>query len=286
MSLGIMIARQRCGTGALGSVLDQHPAIRYLGEVFHHDAVDQLPNYFCFFRELVGRDPDVALPQNSGKRFDLYREYVETYAGRANTILDIKYSSLHHFNAHWMGINDAPGLFKVLRDRELPVIHLQRRNHLKTYVSGQLAELNREWHARSTEAVTVRSVEIDPEACIRSINAQTREVTRIERILGAHTNLISLEYADLFDSSGELRHSACVKLAAFFAVEDFVRKRPAFIKQAPDDLREALLNYRELASALNDTPHAWMLRADRPEHDPTRVRSAAAYAAAGGWPGL
>ena len=275
MTLGIMIARQRCGTGALGSVLDQHPEIRYLGEVFHHDAIDQPPNYFCFFREVIGRDPDMALPQNSAKRFDLYREYVETYAGRENTVLDIKYSSLHHFNGHWMGIGEAPGLFKLMRDRELPVIHLQRRNHLKTYVSGQLAELNQEWHAKSAEAVTVRSLEIDPDACLRFINAQTREVTRIERILGAHKNRIELEYAELFDTSGELRHSVCVRLAAFLGVAPFARKRPAFVKQAPDDLREALANYRAVAAALNDTPHGWMLRADRPEYDPTCVRSAA-----------
>lgn len=262
MTLCIMIAKQRTGTGALGSVLDQHPSISYLGEVFHHDATDKAPNYFYFLRDLVKQDPGMILPGSNARRFELYSEYLEARKGRLRTVVDIKYSSLHHFNAHWLGILEPPSLFKILRGKNIPVIHLVRRNHLKTFISGRLAELNNEWHAKSEDQISVRSLEVDTQACLRFIKTEVSENVRLRRILENHPRLLDLEYAEMFAEGGKLRDEAAAALADFLEVEPFRKKRPAHIKQTSNDLTSVIENYDAVAKALGPTPHAWMLERD------------------------
>ena len=226
------------------------------------DAVDRPPNYFWFLRNLVQEDPGTILPDSNVRRFELYSEYLESRKERLCTVVDIKYSSLHHFNAHWLGIQEPPTLFKILRNKQIPVIHLSRRNHLKAFISGKLAELNHEWHARSENQITIRSLGIDPDACLRFIRLQAGDNTRVKRILQNHSRLIELEYAELFDDAGELRGEAAEGLAKFLQVEPFEKRRPMQIKQTSNDLSQVVENYRELEAALRDTPFAWMLERD------------------------
>ncbi|HEY5238308.1 MAG TPA: hypothetical protein VIJ62_08010 [Rhizomicrobium sp.] len=262
MALGVIIARQRSGTGALGSVLDQHPSVSSLGEVFHHDAIDREPNYFWFLRNLIEKDPDMGLPGAYGKRFALYADFLKARTKKAHTIIDIKYSSLHHFNAHWLGILEPPTIFQVLRGRKVPVIHLGRKNHLKAFVSGQLAQLNDEWHAKSQDAITIRNLKIDPRACLQFIRTMKREYERVKKILEKHPRLLELEYSEIFDEVGELCAIVAQQLADFLQIAPFKKHKPAFVKQTPEALRNVIENFDELAKALDTTEHAWMLRDD------------------------
>jgi len=262
MTLCIMIAKQRTGTGALGSILDQHPSISYHGEVFHHDAVDKPPNYFWFLRDLVKRNPELILPEANVRRFELYSRYLEERKARLRTFVDIKYSSLHHFNGHWLGILEPPTLFSILRSKAIPVVHLNRRNHLKSFISGQLAELNNEWHVRSADQITVHSLVIDTKTCLRFIRSKENEQARVRRILENHPRLLNLEYAELFAASGELREDSAAALAGFLEVEPFEKKMPVHIKQTSNDLTAVIENYDAVAKALAATNHAWMIERD------------------------
>lgn len=151
MTLFVLLARQRSGTGALGSTLDQHPSISYLGEVFHHDAMDRPPNYFWFLQNLITEKPELAFPDAGPERWDRYAEYLCSMSKKNYLLVDIKYASTHHFNQHWLGVGEAPTLFSILKTRGVPIVHLTRRNYLKVYVSGKLAEANGVWHARKAE---------------------------------------------------------------------------------------------------------------------------------------
>jgi hypothetical protein len=262
MALGVIIARQRSGTGALGSVLDQHPSVSSLGEVFHHDAIDREPNYFWFLRNLIERDPDMGLPAAHGKRFTLYADFLKARTQKAHTIIDIKYSSLHHFNGYWLGILEPPAIFQILRGRKIPVIHLGRKNHLKAFVSGQLAQLNDEWHAKSQDAITIRNLIVDPPACLQFIRTMKREYERVRKILEKHPKLLELEYSEIFDEAGELRAAVAEQLADFLQIAPFKKRRPAFVKQTSGALRDVIENFDELAKALDATDHARMLRED------------------------
>lgn len=258
MALNVLLARQRSGTGALGTVLDQHPDIKYMGEVFHHDAIQRPPNYFWFIRRRLGKDPDIILPNEGPRRFDAYAEFLQNRCSRKHAVIDIKYASTHHFNAHWVGVGEAPTLFKILAAREIPIIHLRRTNYLKAFVSGRLAELNEVWHARKDTVLAVRSLRIDVRACLWYIDKQTKQDALIQDVLRKYPRCMTLTYEDIFED-GMLKEAVAEQLAEFFDVAPFARRTPVTVKQTSDRLREVIKNFDEVAEALAKTPHAWML---------------------------
>jgi hypothetical protein len=260
MTLSVMLARQRSGTGALGTVLNQHPDIKYMGEVFHHDAIDRPPNYFWFIRQKLEKDSDIILPNEASRRFDLYARFLEKRSRRKHAVVDIKYSSTHHFNAHWMGLGETPGLFKIMSARAVPVIHLLRTNYLKAFVSGRLAEMNGVWHARKDADIKVRTLKLDIRACLSFIDKQTRQDAQVRGILKSYPKLMTLNYEEMFDDLGTLKPDIAERLAQFFAVQPFERRTPVTVKQTPNELRNVLENFDEVLHAMAQTPYAWMLQ--------------------------
>lgn len=259
MTLSVVLARQRSGTGALGTVLDQHPDIKYMGEVFHHDKIDKSPNYFWFVRRKLDKDPDIILPNESQRRFDAYAKFLERRSGRIHTVIDVKYSSTHHFNSHWLGIGEPPSLFKILTARGTPILHLMRTNYVKAFVSGRLAEINGIWHARKDTEIKFGSLRVDIRACMSFVEKQTRQDEQVRQILKNHPKLMTLNYEELFDGSGALKPDVAEQLAQFFQVTPFKRLLPVTVKQTSDDLRHVLDNFDEVARAVQGTPYAWML---------------------------
>lgn len=259
MSICVLLARQRSGTGALGSVLDQHPELHFVGEVFHHDAVDTEPNYFHFLREMVARDPKMAFPGAAAERLDAFFAYLQGRLPKEKTVVDIKYRSTHHFNGFWHGIADDPALFRLLEAREVPIIHLTRRNVLKTYVSGLLADANRVWHARSPDELKSHTVRLNPAQTIGHLNAVRNEIDRVFHALRRYPAIVTIDYAELFDTRGEL--SPCVerKLCHLLGIAPFTARRPVFVKQVSDDLSGVIENYEEIRDTLAPTHFAWML---------------------------
>jgi hypothetical protein len=262
MTLCVLLARQRSGTGALGSTLDQHPQISYLGEVFHHDAMDKPPNYFWWLRQAVGENADMAMPNSGPARWERYAEYLKANAKKPNQIVDIKYSSTHHFNHHWLSIGDTPTLFNILRTRNVPIIHLLRRNYLKVFISGKLAEANGVWHAKHPHEAKVSKLRVEPNQFLKFAMMRGEEDERVNRALKDYPKLLTLEYARLFDASGALNEESSNQITAFFGLPPTEFKPPVFVKQTSDVLSDVVENYADLERAMMKTANAWMLYAN------------------------
>ncbi|MGE0683529.1 MAG: hypothetical protein AB7P69_21845 [Candidatus Binatia bacterium] len=260
MKVCVLLARQRSGTGALGSVLDQHPSFRYLGEVFHHDAIDRSPNYFHFLKQQIELDPNFALPGSGETRFTSYMERLDQLHPEKLKIVDIKYRSTHHFNGYWHGILEQPALFRLITKFEIPVIHLTRSNYLKTYISGLLADQNKIWHARATDTIEHKYIKIDTRMAIGFIRQTAQEVDFMTTFLKKTPKVVTVDYDELFSADGSLSDLVNHKLQHFLNVSPLQKTKPAFVKQTSDDLREVVENYAELADALRETPFGWMLR--------------------------
>lgn len=259
MGVVVMLARQRSGTGALGSALDQQDQMRYLGEVFHNDSIDREPNYFWYYQQLVRDDPSMALPGAALKRLTGYFEYVESYSGAGSTVIDIKYSSTHHFDGYWRGWLGRPGLLNWLRDLDIPVIHVTRKNLLRVYLSGELAEANKVWHATPNTHLEHRAVTINPRHLKNRMRAMQQESDLVASQLRGHPSLVTIDYAAMFDEDGQVGPRALSEIGEIAGVGHLKPVRPVFSKQVSTDLREAIANYEEVEVALLDTPFNWMV---------------------------
>ncbi|MEM9761976.1 MAG: hypothetical protein AAF968_05620 [Pseudomonadota bacterium] len=259
----LLLARQRSGTGALGSVLDKQPGIKYLGEIFHPDNVGKPDNFFTFLWEQAARDPSAAMPWEQEALFESYLADVERrYPGQI-PVIDVKYRSLHHLAGGWRGLLERPWLIRHAEARGGALIHLTRRNYVESFVSGRLAEANRVWHATASDSLAVQSAVIDIRALSHYIETTAEEVALLERWLKPATRIVTLDYAEMMNPDGALADRPAERLAALLGVAEFDDRFPAFLKQAPASLAVSVENMALVQRALSGTAHAWMVDAEK-----------------------
>jgi hypothetical protein len=263
MTVFVLLARNRSGSGALGSLLDRTPSLAYLWEVFHDNFIDRPSNYFCFMREFCKENPDAWMPSQARARFDEYLDYLSSWSkkryGKPDVLMDMKYNSMHHFNANWLALDEPPTLFKILRDKNVPIIHLRRKNHLRAYVSGLYAHKNKTWHSTTYESITVRSLTINVKDCLDYLRVLKWQDDRVDWILSGYSPQLELEYSELFDLRGRLSAPARQHLADFCCVSPQSIGEPELVKLTPNALDRVIENYAEVESCLRESPYAWML---------------------------
>lgn len=259
MKHAILLARQRSGTGAVGSVLGSNSGLKYLGEVFHPDNLGQTNNFFTFFRDRVASDPDAALPDN---RHQVFLDFLENLSGEYDhqrLIVDIKYRSTHHLDGGWRGLAQRPRSIAEAVASKVPLIHLTRRNALHSFVSGRLAEANKVWHARDDSQIKITTAVLNIRGLSNYIVSSARETELIERWTHNYRHLVSFDYDEAFDSDGQLERTISDRLANLLEVEPFANRAPAFVKQAPTRMEEVIENYDLVRRALIGTEFKWML---------------------------
>jgi hypothetical protein len=178
-----------------------------------------------------------------------------------------------HYAQHW----DFPGIIPHLaQDHELQVIHLRRRNSLRTLVSIKLAQQTGVWVEDGKPVLTASNA-----------SRALRHPTKAARRVGSHLSRLGKrpvvitpgEYGE-FALQMRLRQTGYAKLfaghemldvdyqdisrdggAAFARVLEFLGMEPASLavtlrRQNPEPLRDLIENYDELFAAFENTPEA------------------------------
>ncbi len=259
MTVYVLLSRNRCGSGALGSMLDQTTTLQYLWEVFHEGQSDKPENYFSFMRQLCRECPDAWMPSHAAMRLDGYLRFLERLSSRRNVMISIKYNCMHHFNKQWLDLGEAPTLFALLRERKIPIVHLLRRNHLRVYVSALLARVNGVWHSKSPDAVKMSTLRLDDRECLRYLAGQCQEDSRVGLELAGYPRILELEYSRLFDLRGKFSEDTLRALTGFCHVSLNNACEPGLIKMTPNSLRSVIANYDEIERSLSGSPYEWML---------------------------
>jgi hypothetical protein len=258
VAIVILLARQRSGTHALGSVLDRHPELGYGAEVFNPAKIDIEPNYFWYLKKILAEAPDLALPGNGKERLQRYLALLDQKAQKRLTVIDVKYSSTHHFNDSWHRLLARPVFLDLLRQFDLPVLHLTRRNHLRALISGVVAERTNIFHTDDVSRIRIEPRPVDAAWLLRALGEMDMESALIEQFLLPHRRLATLDYLDLFDENG-LTAAAEGKICGLLDILPFDAKKPDIVKQAPDRFDDVIENYDEVEKLIRPTKYAWML---------------------------
>lgn len=258
MAIAVIVARQRSGTHALGTVFDRHPDLAYAEEVFNPAKTDKPPAYFWFLNECLKADPALLLPGNAEPRFARYVDLIEAHGTKRYTVLDIKYTSLHHFNGPWHRMTLKPPFFEFLARRQIPVIHITRRNLMRTLASTVIAESTKVYHTDTPTALDFSKYRADPVLVVKALNELALEDLLVEQYLAGYPKLLTIDYREIFED-GVLSDMAAERMAGFLGIAPFVARKPDFVKQAPARLEDVFENYEDVAKAVRQTRFAWML---------------------------
>ncbi len=209
----VVLSRSRTGSNLLISMLSSHPRIHAKGELL---------------RRLDGRDPARVL----GGVFGRQPFYV-------------KAAGFKMFYYH--PLDDQTGTtWKLLASVEdLHIIHLKRRNILRTLVSRAIAGHTNQWTAparRETRRGHCTALTLSPDE-LRAGFRETRQWEQSsEHRFGTYPT-ITIEYEDLVDNPELVFGQACN-----FVKVPYQRPKTAITRQNSRSLRDTLANYDELKS--------------------------------------
>jgi LPS sulfotransferase NodH len=216
----ILLARSRTGSNLLLSYLNSHPRIFARGEICQN-----LRGRGCkkILASVFNRQPG-----------------------------HIQAAGFKLFYYHPLDATNSPLWQELLSMPDLHVIHLKRRNILKTLVSRKIAARQHVWQRASVRSRSEKSPAVRIGSAELQLGfLQTREwEVNAERMFAGH-KLLNLYYEDLVaDPQGTFRH-----------VTDFLglayrSPRSRLKKQNPASIKELLANYDELKTVFSGSDWA------------------------------
>jgi len=137
-----------------------------------------------------------------------------------------------------------------LQDPSLKIIHLKRRNHLRTLVSLRIAEKNKLWSKsvyEAGESTTSKAIRLNPEECLLHFRTMAEEECWFDNFFQRKPKM-ELFYEDLVHhTTAELR-----RVQLFLGVRE-QKLETLLARQNPEPLPALLLNFRELEIRFRNT---------------------------------
>lgn len=282
-----LLARQRSGTNPLRSVLDTHPEIFSVPEVFNSTPspdykLEVETNYVNFLAKRIRGDLHAALAVEDHRKLFLdFLEYVRCFTDRRFIVVDVKYNSTHHVMKYWRFMTEQPFLFEVIRDEKVWLLNLTRRNYLRYWLSEVKAQLTQRWEVFDESVVGDRAwylskyagrpdvgdveVHLDVAETLQILELCRSENELVAASFAGYERYLELDYEDLFHEIGApVSEGALGKISQWLGIEpDFAERRPEYKKQSVLPLSDTIENYDEIAAALRGTPFEYCLEDER-----------------------
>jgi len=240
----IVLAQQRTGTNFLLSLLGSHPHAVAFGEIFSS------PQHLQWGLSLNARcrrtlpDPDeVTLAARRADPVGFIRQYVFGEGTKDAHAVGFKI-----FYEHCRTGRDPEVWSWLEQQTEVAVVHLKRRNILRTLLSKRLANASGVWHCAATNeaqtpAAPPRTMELTESDC-REFFARTLLNEREADCQFRHHRVLPVYYEDLAAQP----ETVATAMQAFLGLP-LHRLRSVLSKQAAGGLREQIANYDQLKQA-------------------------------------
>ena len=93
-------------------------------------------NYFTFLEQYCAGDVTKTFPDRHAEVFDAFLAYLRGLTSKRLIVLDVKYNSTHHLTDVLAGDRRARRSSRLLKDQQIGVLHLTRRNLLRCLMSN------------------------------------------------------------------------------------------------------------------------------------------------------
>jgi hypothetical protein len=279
----ILLARQRSGTNAVRSVLDSHPDIFCLNEVFNladkDSKVDLLreTNYFNFLAKYAHGGTDRLLPDKHETLFLDFLEYLRCFSSKRYMLVDVKYN-MTHFLTEPKKSSYAPYLLFLIKKHGLIVINLKRKNYLRYMISLLKAIKSGVWTVNTSErAYSDHKIRIDIDHLLKQMDRCDVEGRVIENYVSLYPRLLSHDYEDVFPTaSGAVSGDFLQCVSERLGIGNVFEQEGVYKKQSCLPLAETIENYEEVAGALRGTRFEYCLQDEKMYLNPSAAAQSAA----------
>jgi hypothetical protein len=251
-----VIARPRSGTTVFGKMLQTHPRIVSLGEIFNEG---NSSSYFNFLQKAVALDPTALLPSNSNRMFLAYVESCRSRALERNpksrvVVLDVKYDQAHLLCEPWLRLGELPRFYYLLRDRKWKVIDIHRRDPFKLSISNQVAIQSSIYHSNTLEAGQKQTakVPINPARLAEDVDATRTAYAAVERHFAGRPQYRQIYYEDMFADDTGTRFSGplLADIARFLNLGNAFDPKPRLQKLLQEDIFSYIKNATQIRALM------------------------------------
>lgn len=237
---------ERSGSSHLCTLLDSHPQISCGNEEFTTKRSDttsphQAPRY------IHSREHKLLDPSDAQSLDHLKNIFAR---GQRASGFKLKYP---------LQFNRYPEILDALQDRndQLRVIHLDRKNVLKKFVSKQVLVQQRANNPefRRKEDASFQPIEIETAALLETLNRFEKQRDELSQLLVPFQHVLEIEYEEFNQESEALPQ----RLKEFLDVDRQIELTSKMVKRAPKEIHDAVTNFDELASVVKGTRFETML---------------------------
>ncbi len=243
----IILCRSRTGSNLLLNQPQSHQNIRMFYEVFSQDnSPKEFWDYINYDLKNI-RD----LKQNNPL------ELVNSFIYRTMP-LDVNAVGFKLFYCH-ARTQKPQEIWQYLRDRQdLRIIHLVRRNLLKTHVSHQIALTTNSWYVKSDWATlglrdrqkNSPTIQLNYEKTLEAFE-QTKKLEQEHEDFFKDRHLLKIFYEDLIEDNQKEMNK----------IQNFLGVKPTSVyistkKQSKNSLQKSIQNYSELKKRFQGSPYA------------------------------
>jgi LPS sulfotransferase NodH len=226
----IILARSRTGSNFLRGLLNAHPQITVLGELFQNE------------RQIGWAYPGYS---QSNRIFSLFLEHPVEFLSQKvfrNFPTQTRAVGFKIFYYHAQSNNWRSVWPYLQQDQNLHVIHMKRQNLLKTYLSKKKADLTDVWVDTNSDSQNRKpfSVSLDFKECQETFS-QTRAWENEYDAFFGHHKVFEIYYEDLSQDYSKVMQ----RVFDFLNVDQYPVK-PQTRKQSKRSLSETIENYAEL----------------------------------------
>ena len=219
------MGRQRTGSSLLVWLLRSNARVEIPGEVF---------------RLLKGRSCQQVWNQNFGRHLPW-----------------VRYVGFKIFYYHPEDSQDREVWDLIRNDPSIKIIHIKRKNLLRTYISKLIAQKTGAWNSRQESSPITKEdkqVTVDVEHCIAELrDTISWENTYGQQMFPEHPYM-ELTYEDL---TGNLQ-STIDAIMEFLSLKK-MRVKSKLKRQNPEKLGDLVNNYEELVTALSETEFYYLV---------------------------
>jgi LPS sulfotransferase NodH len=218
----VIVANARTGSNYLLDGLKTSPAVRIYHEIF------------------ASHNREV------GKDFENILSTIYRYESQSTRLVGFKVFYNHLTDEEWA---------KLAARKDLKVIHLTRRNRLRTVTSLEIAFKTGQWtNARNAGGVQEKRVILDPLKLLQRLE-QVAAGEAATRARFFDRPVLEIVYEELVRSPREGFES----VAAYLGVDGLDPGKIRIKRQNPESLEQLIINYNEVAAALQNTRFAQYL---------------------------
>ncbi|MEL7038539.1 MAG: Stf0 family sulfotransferase [Cyanobacteria bacterium J06592_8] len=263
----VIVCNIRTGSTLLGSLLSSHPQTLCFFELFHRH-LESIPFSVLGYRAKSSDRKIVSLRNNDPARF-LQQEIYKPQHPRIKAVgfkllypqgrADNPWWNSPEFDRWWKDVGYEPSwssaksdVWTYLKDNtDIAIVHLKRKNLLRSKVSGKTAQKTGNWGIGATGGIGNPSeavkFKLDFNECLQDFEAHRRMEDETDEFFANH-RVLSVTYEDLVGNPTQTTNE--IQRFLSLDIQSLATKTK---KQASKPLSDIIQNYQELQEAFSNT---------------------------------